>query len=229
MQSHPATHLSAHPSIIAFSYPFCSPSFHFSTTVLEPLHPPFHTKLTDTNVPECDDPNLNPATPPTAPALPGPLSALHRRSDQPIRHILIYKKVTTLEEIRRGIKRSVDFPYLSADAKVLAADREHQHTIAIVRASIAVTGVEWKEVEVIDESDVRWADAIICVGGDGTFLKASRHIQETDDVPIVASTAHRRRASASSLPPITTPSPHCLPVCWMAQRCYVRCGALVCV
>ena len=153
--------------------------------MLDPLHPPFPAKLAGSDVPECADPELNAATPPSAPALPGPLSAIRPRSERPIRHVLIYKKVTTLEEIRRGIKRSVDFPYLSADAKVLAADREHQHSVAVVRASIAGTGVEWREVEVIDESDVGWADAIICVGGDGTFLKASRHIQETDDVPIV--------------------------------------------
>ena len=168
-----------------YNSPFSLPSCHFSSTVIAPLHPPFPSKLTDTEVPDCDDPSLNPASYPSNPALPGPLSSIRSPSHHAIRHILIYKKVTTLEEIRRGIKRSIDFPYLSADAKVLAADREHQHTIAVVRASIAVTGVEWKEVEVIDESDVRWADAIICVGGDGTFLKASRHIQETDDVPIV--------------------------------------------
>ena len=182
----PAPTLCSHPAAATFvqHFPFFSPSSHFST-VLEPLASPFPNKPIDHDVPDCDEPSLNPAIHPTCPALPGPLSSLHPRSDRPIRHVLIYKKVTTLEEIRRGIKRSIDFPYLSADAKVLAADREHQHTIAVVRASIVVTGVEWKEVEVIDESDVRWADAIICVGGDGTFLKASRHIQETDDVPIV--------------------------------------------
>ena len=93
--------------------------------------------------------------------------------------------MTTLEEIRRGLKQPTDFPYLREDAKVLAADREHQHTIAVVRESVALSGVEWKEVEVIDVSDMEWADCIVCVGGDGTFLKASRHVQETEDVPVV--------------------------------------------
>ena len=155
-----------------------------STTVTSPHYPPFSTALSapEDQVAPCDAPELNPAVPPSDPPLPGPLSA-HRL--QPVRRLLIYKKVTTLEEIRRGVKRSVDFPYLQQDAKVLAADREHQHTLAVVRESVALSGADWKEVEVIGAEEMRWADCIVCVGGDGTFLKASRHIAETADTPIV--------------------------------------------
>ena len=146
------------------------------------MHPPFASSLPDSSLPPCDLPSLNPANPPPHPPPPSPLSVLH---PSPIRHLLIYKKVTTLEEIRRGLKHPNDFPYLREDAKVLAADREHQHSISVVRESIALSGVQWREVEVIDPEDVAWADCIICVGGDGTFLKASRHIQENDGLPIV--------------------------------------------
>ena len=65
------------------------------------------------------------------------------------------------------------------------ADREHQHTISVVRAAIAASGVQWREVEAIDDNDIAWCDAIICVGGDGTFLKATRAISEPMGIPIV--------------------------------------------
>ena len=128
--------------------------------------------------PSCDTRSLNPAVRPL-------VTALKPLAPQSIRRVVIYKKVPMLEEIRRGWKDIREVPHLANDAKVLMADREHQHTVEIVRRTVESYGCAVREVEYIDTSESSNCDLLVCVGGDGTFLKASRAILEADDLPMI--------------------------------------------
>eukprot|EP00457_Paulinella_chromatophora_P005551 gb/GEZN01005568.1/.p1 GENE.gb/GEZN01005568.1/~~gb/GEZN01005568.1/.p1 ORF type:complete len:483 (-),score=41.76 gb/GEZN01005568.1/:56-1504(-) len=72
------------------------------------------------------------------------------------------------------------------DSNVLKGERENAQTLEHVKHIL--TGFPELEVhyrEIIDESDVRWADLVISVGGDGTFLKVARTFDDSVNAPLL--------------------------------------------
>lgn len=144
-----------------------------------------------------------------------------------IRNVLLYKKVSLLEEVRRGTRdatqawsgeslgthrnapaavattasnlssaadaataaaASTRTTSLRTDTKVQQADREHQHTVNVVRQALhhnTQQQLAVREVERITAQDIAWAHLVVCIGGDGSFLRVSKHIQETSRTAIV--------------------------------------------
>jgi len=61
-------------------------------------------------------------------------------------------------------------------ARVLAAHAEHLHSVALVEAALAARGIPWRAATRLDRRLAAWADLVVTVGGDGTFLSASHAV-----------------------------------------------------
>ena len=98
---------------------------------------------------------------------------MHPRPNKPIKNVLCLTKITQKEQIRRGLLKP-----LPADEKCQEADIEHGVTVNAVLAVLGALPVELRVIERIQQNDVEWADVVVSVGGDGTFLRAARRFAE---------------------------------------------------
>jgi NAD+ kinase len=100
-----------------------------------------------------------------------------------LRRAVVVRKVTVLDFIRRdgdvGLEEALRRSPERA-RRVEEADREHRATVEAVRAALHDAGVRHRVVERLTRREVRRADLVITVGGDGTFLRAS-HCVDVDD------------------------------------------------
>ncbi len=94
--------------------------------------------------------------------------------------VVLVAKTSTLQRQRRRPD-----PKLTAlldrggptSARIIGAHKEHLATLESVTAVLRSQGVRLRVVDALRRRDARWADLIITVGGDGTFLRASHCVE----------------------------------------------------
>ncbi len=79
---------------------------------------------------------------------------------------------------------------LTTDVTALRAAREHRETVNTVQttcqALVETRAIsELRVVEHLSPTDVEWADLVVTVGGDGTFIRASHSVDELSTTPLL--------------------------------------------
>lgn len=112
---------------------------------------------------------------------------------------MIQRKVSFYESLERaqkhshsaiqlqklGIRDADEVARILSDPIVKEAHDSHMESVRVVTECVHSRVPEYRIVENIDHSHGDWADLIVSVGGDGTFLKASHAIKSDSTVPIV--------------------------------------------
>ncbi len=98
--------------------------------------------------------------------------------------VVVVRKTTSME--RLGTRRSSKLAQLVAAQdpladRVQAAHAEHVRTLAEVEHVLRERGIEFRVVPNFTRPLAAWADLVVTVGGDGTFLRASHSIQPGKD------------------------------------------------
>ncbi len=108
-------------------------------------------------------------------------SKVHR-----VQNVVVIRKRSVLELARSGVLGSVlqTTKLLSSDA-VLAAHNENMASFNQVRAHVINEVPHVRCVDNMSREDVLWADLVVSVGGDGTFLTATHSIADGDFTPIL--------------------------------------------
>ena len=102
-----------------------------------------------------------------------------------IKRVVVLQKISLLEELRRGLLSDRLCTHIKNDARAHLADREHSLTIDLVKHTLQQYDIKLTVVERLEREHILDADMIVCVGGDGTFLRASRYIDEYNTIPVV--------------------------------------------
>ena len=105
--------------------------------------------------------------------------------------VVIVRKTTSME--RLGTRRDSKLAQLVAAHdpladRVQAAHAEHVRTLAEVERVLHASGVTFRTVSNFTRPLAAWADLVVTVGGDGTFLRASHSIgsgKESDGTPML--------------------------------------------
>eukprot|EP00808_Paulinella_micropora_P024326 g70164.t1 len=136
---------------------------------------------------------------------------LSHRLNLPLRRVVCFQKLSTyqqalrekkimasalmedgrLERVFRGEHAPQGQPHtvadeILADANVLRGEKENAEAIELVQRVLkSYPELEVRFLESIDQSDIRWADLVISVGGDGTFLKVAREFGDLVNAPLL--------------------------------------------
>ena len=101
-----------------------------------------------------------------------------------LRRVVVVRKTTVLERAEdrpdRRLAEVMNHGGPLAD-RILEAHRQHISTVQAVIRTVHRKHMEVRVVAKLTRRDARWADLVVTVGGDGTFLRAS-HCISADDV-----------------------------------------------
>lgn len=133
------------------------------------------------------------ATPPPLLDTDLPQKVPHRVGDVvQARRVVVVRKTTPVEQLAhrldKKLARAMDAKDPLAD-RVLRAHQEHQHTAETVERVLRERGVQHVVVPRFGRRLAQWADLVVTVGGDGTFLRSSHSIDATptgDGTPMMA-------------------------------------------
>lgn len=126
-------------------------------------------------------------------ALPASSSPINRIR-LPVRRVVVLRKLSLLERVKGG---RLSTPVTTcqttlearsqADEALLHSHNENASTLTAVEQALQGRGVETKVIDMdsLTKADVHWADLVVSVGGDGTFLTATHHFDESDSTPVV--------------------------------------------
>lgn len=108
---------------------------------------------------------------------------------QRLARVSVLRKVSVLEQLR-GIGSSFDAEGVSrmrAQRNKLVAQAHESHTESFrrVMAFLEENKIETRVFDDLSHADVDWADLVISVGGDGTFMRATHAISSTQKTPIL--------------------------------------------
>ena len=115
------------------------------------------------------------------------------RVGQPVvvQRVVVVRKTTAIEQQRVRPDRKLAQALLDRNPlieRVARAHEEHLQTSTTVETVLAAQGIEFKVVHKFTRHHARWADLVVTVGGDGTFLRASHCIDGgpgDDGVPML--------------------------------------------
>lgn len=121
--------------------------------------------------------------------------------------VLLVHKITTWERYRSQLENTGEE---TADAAVLTslqtAHAEHGQTVETVTAALRGHDLELRAVQVATRSEVAWADLVVTLGGDGTFLRTARLLSESRILGVnsapTSSVGHYCGATAVTFPEI---------------------------
>ena len=109
-----------------------------------------------------------------------------------VQRVALVRKKTALDAQARHPDAKLARALASHDPiadRVRLAHDEHQQCTATVEAELRRAGVQVRIVDGFSRRDAQWADLVVTVGGDGTFLRASHHVDagiHGDGVPMLA-------------------------------------------
>eukprot|EP00475_Leptophrys_vorax_P040719 TRINITY_DN7594_c0_g1_i1.p1 TRINITY_DN7594_c0_g1~~TRINITY_DN7594_c0_g1_i1.p1 ORF type:complete len:356 (+),score=70.29 TRINITY_DN7594_c0_g1_i1:40-1107(+) len=105
------------------------------------------------------------------------------------RRIVIVRKVSTFDFVSRlkstGQISEEECSNMLHDSSVLEAHHAHQHSLQVVERCVRSHTPEVRFLEKISPQDGQWADLVISVGGDGTFLQATHAVDDSCITPIL--------------------------------------------
>lgn len=97
--------------------------------------------------------------------------------------VVLVAKTSTLQRHRRRPDPKLA-AVLDAEgghaSRIRGAHDQHMQTLHTVTASLRAHGIRLRTVDALRRRDARWANLIITVGGDGTFLRASHCVESCD-------------------------------------------------
>jgi NAD+ kinase len=102
-----------------------------------------------------------------------------------IRTVAVLRKVSLMEQIQRGLLDEKRVRASIHDEKTRFAHYQNLSALGKVQEVLKSRGIAVRVVERLRNADVSWADAVVSVGGDGTFLSASHRIADEDFTPII--------------------------------------------
>ncbi|MCO4761941.1 MAG: NAD(+)/NADH kinase [Myxococcales bacterium] len=101
-----------------------------------------------------------------------------------IDRVVLVAKTSALQRQRRRpdpkLTAVLDAGGLHA-SRIVGAHDEHMATLEYVTAALRSQGVRLRTVDALRRRDARWANLIVTVGGDGTFLRASHCVESGDE------------------------------------------------
>jgi NAD+ kinase len=116
----------------------------------------------------------------------------HRIGDRvQVRRVVLVRKTTAVEALAEHADRKLARALAGHEAiaeRVQLAHDEHVASVATVEECLRRHRVEVRAVRHFDRRLAAWADLVVTVGGDGTFLRASHSVDEGargDGVPMV--------------------------------------------
>jgi NAD+ kinase len=90
------------------------------------------------------------------------------------------KKLSVLERAKRGLL-GVNGNLIRHDGSHVRAHEENEEAQKNIEGVIRSHQLEVRGVEDLKKEDLEWADLVISIGGDGTFMKAARTFGEKTD------------------------------------------------
>jgi NAD+ kinase len=108
------------------------------------------------------------------------------------RRVVVVRKTSQVEQLQHRPDRKLEQAMAAGDplaVRVMQAHLEHRRTADEVESVLRARGVEHVVVPRFGRRLARWADLVVTVGGDGTFLRASHSIdagQDDDGTPMLA-------------------------------------------
>jgi len=120
------------------------------------------------------------------------MSQRHRVGERvDVRRVVVVRKTTPIEQLRTRQDRKLARALDNGDPlgrRVQRAHDEHVQTALTVEAVLAARGLDFQFVSHFGRRHAAWADLVVTVGGDGTFLRASHSIDagpEHDGTPML--------------------------------------------
>jgi NAD+ kinase len=117
----------------------------------------------------------------------------HRVGDVVLaRRVVVVRKTTPVEQLAHRLDKKLARAMENRDPladRVLRAHAEHSQTAETVERVLRSRGIEHVVVPRFGRRLARWADLVVTVGGDGTFLRSSHSIDATavsDGTPMMA-------------------------------------------
>lgn len=101
-----------------------------------------------------------------------------------VERVVVVRKTTAIESQQARPDRKLARALLSHDPlaeRVARAHDEHVQTAEQVEVVLQQAGLQYRIVSKFGRQHASWADLVVTVGGDGTFLRASHSIDATDD------------------------------------------------
>ncbi len=101
-----------------------------------------------------------------------------------IGRVVVVRKTTAIEQLVDHPDRKLERMLHSDDplvARTKSAHEQHLRSVATVLDVLNRSGVEHRLVSTFNRNWAAWADLVLTVGGDGTFLRASHCIAATPD------------------------------------------------
>ena len=99
-----------------------------------------------------------------------------------LERIVVVKKSSAIEQLQQHPDQKMQQALQDGQPvghRVAVAHREHVASLLLVQKTLDEHGVHWRLVAKLNRRLAAWADLIITVGGDGTFLSASHSIEAT--------------------------------------------------
>ena len=126
------------------------------------------------------------------------------KTQRPTRVLLVHK-ITTWERYRTQLQSSGQ---KDAEGSVVSslqsAHAEHGDAVEYVRRSLSSDDLEIRSVQIATRQEVSWADLVITLGGDGTFLRTARLVAGTPILGVnsapSSSVGHYCGATAQTFP-----------------------------
>jgi NAD+ kinase len=108
---------------------------------------------------------------------------------QAIRRVAILRKVSAFEQISRlqllGQVDAEESRRILSDRAVVESHDTHKSAALLVEQCVRDHTSEVRVLEQLTPEDGHWADLVISVGGDGTFLQASHAVDDSCSTPIL--------------------------------------------
>lgn len=101
-----------------------------------------------------------------------------------IKRVVLFRKVSLLEQRQETVDDNVPCQSL-ADEKTKFSHFENLRAVEKVQEILFQKNIETHVVKNLEADMLPWADLVISVGGDGTFLRATQKFSETETVPIL--------------------------------------------
>jgi NAD+ kinase len=103
--------------------------------------------------------------------------------------VAIIRKVSAFDQISRlheaGQIDPEESRRIMSDKAVIEAHHAHKSSLEVVEQCVRAHTSEVRVLEKITPEDGHWADLVISVGGDGTFLQASHAVDDSCTTPIL--------------------------------------------
>jgi NAD kinase len=101
--------------------------------------------------------------------------------------VVCLQKVSVLQQVLRGASQldAKAATRVIQDPAYVISDQENSQTANVVAETLQRYQLDVKIVERLTNADVKWADLVLSVGGDGTFLRACRAYSEEDTTLIM--------------------------------------------